>query len=310
LEVKIAGELGYCAGVSKAIEKAMAYGDEHHQVYSLGTIAHNEAVVEILRRHGVEPIEPEEMIPQTHVAITAHGAPLSLYAKIADLNCRPLDCTCPIVRKAQKVVSMLYRQGYDILVFGDPGHQEVKGLVGWAWGNVKFVGLDPYQLDTTALVKKVGTISQTTQVPSDFFRFISRIFLLGLENAREVRAFNTICPIVDARVIEARKLAAEVDIMFVVGSQASANTNNLARVCMEAPIGGTKDPFDQVPDQRVYIVQGPDQVEQAIGDWVGRRGQQPKLAGLTAGTSTPIEVVEAVVQRLKEHHESHHDPEG
>ncbi len=291
MEVKIASELGYCAGVSKAIEKAMAYGDEHHQVYSLGTIAHNEAVVEILRRHGVEPIEPADMIPQTHVAITAHGAPPSMYEKIADLGCQGLDCTCPIVKKAQEVVGMLHREGYDILIFGDPGHQEVKGLVGWAMGSAEFIGLDPHQIETTALGVKVGIISQTTQVPSYYSSFISGLFETGLPNTDEVRTFCTICPIVDARVIEANKLAAEVDLMFVVGSQASANTKNLARVCRELLVGGA----------RVPIVQGPDQVEQAIGDWVSRWGRPPTNAGLTAGTSTPIEVVEAVVQRLKEH---------
>ena len=300
MEVKIASDLGYCSGVSKAIEKAMAYGDEHHQVYSLGTIAHNEAVVETLRRHGVEPIEPEEMTLQTHVAITAHGAPPSLYKKIADLGCWAMDCTCPIVRKAQKVVSMLHKGGYDILIFGDPGHQEVKGLVGWAWGNVKFVGLDPHKLKTTALAKKVGTISQTTQVPSHYSAFISGLFQIGLPNADELRKFYTICPIVEARVIEARKLAAEVDIMFVVGSQASANTNNLAMVCREVtPLRAA-----------VHIVQDAGQVQLALTDCSWYRGSPPELAGLTAGTSTPIEVVEAVVQRLKEHHESHHDPEG
>ncbi|GAI84563.1 unnamed protein product, partial [marine sediment metagenome] len=178
-EVRTAGKLGYCFGVSQAIEKAIKYADEHGKVYSLGTLAHNEDVVELLRQHGVEPIKVEDIQPNTHVAITAHGAPPEIYRKIEEMGCSCLDCTCPIVRKAQLVVSTQL-DSFDILIFGDPDHQEVIGLNGWAKGpercfqGAKFIGngTDLFsaggELVDLKLGKKVGVISQTTKVPTMF----------------------------------------------------------------------------------------------------------------------------------------------
>ncbi|KKM18408.1 hypothetical protein LCGC14_1665920, partial [marine sediment metagenome] len=105
----------------------------------------------------------------------------------------------------------------------------------------------------------------------------------------EVRVFNTICPIVSARVNETRKLAEEVDMMFVVGSQESANTKNLADVAKPG-----------VGPQFVCIVQDVDQVGEALSDWFVENEMAFPRVGVTAGTSTPIEVVEEVVTKLKE----------
>jgi len=292
MEVRTAGDLGYCSGVSQAITKVAAYARDNGPVSSLGTIAHNEQVVEFLRACGVEPIKPEEMLPAQHVAITAHGSPPWVYEKIEELGCASVDCTCPIVKKVQKTVAGLHDQGFDIIIFGDPGHQEVKGLVGWAKGNAKFVGVwhdlfIPGGELVELKLERAGVVSQTTQVPEAYSDFVATLTHHHLDEVEELRIVNTVCPIVASRVNEARKLAGEVDIMFVVGSQESANTNNLAKVCTE--VRGTGG---------VLIVQGPDQVHHGgYGWWDTARG---KKVGVTAGTSTPIEMVEAVVEKLRE----------
>ncbi len=291
--VRTAGPLGYCFGVSQAIDKAIKYASEHGKVSSWGTLAHNEDVVDLLRRHGVEPIESEDMDEVAHIAITAHGAPPELYKRFEDAGMHILDCTCPIVRKAQAVVSQQL-DNFDIVIFGDPEHQEVIGLNGWASG-AKFVGnfndlFTPGQdFKRLRLGKKVGIISQTTKIPSMFADFVTTLVSRHMGGFQELRVFNTICPIVAARVNETRKLAGDVDMMFVVGSQESANTKNLADVARPG-----------VGSEFVYIVQDTDQVGEALSDWFVENEMALPRVGVTAGTSTPIEVVKEVVTKLKE----------
>ena len=293
IRVKTAGKLGYCFGVSQAIDKAIKYAGEHGKVYSWGTLAHNEIVVDLLRRHGVEPIKAEDMDSVAHVAITAHGAPPELYKRFEDAGLHILDCTCPIVRRAQKVASQQL-DGFDIVIFGDPDHQEVIGLNGWANG-AKFVGnfddlfTSSQEFKILNLSKKVGIISQTTKIPAMFADFVTTLINRNMGRFNEVRVFNTICPIVSARVNETRKLSEEVDMMFVVGSQESANTKNLADVAKPG-----------VGPQFVCIVQDVDQIGEALSDWFVENEMAFPRVGVTAGTSTPIEVVREVVNKLKE----------
>jgi len=291
--VSTAGELGYCFGVSQAIDKAIKYAEEHGKVYSWGTLAHNEHVVDLLRQHGVEPVSTTAFINVSQVAITAHGAPPKLYEQFKESGLHVLDCTCPIVRKAQKVVSQ-NMDGFDILIFGDPDHQEVIGLSGWANG-AKFVGnfKDLFTPDQDykqlGIGDKIGIISQTTKIPSQFADFVSTVVNHFLGNFKELRVFNTICPIVSARVNETIKLSNEVDMMFVVGSQESANTKNLADVAKPG-----------VGPEFVHIVQDVDQVGEALSDWYVENDMAFPRVGITAGTSTPIEVVKDVETKLKE----------
>jgi len=291
--VTTAGKLGYCFGVSHAVDKAIKYAEEHGKVYSWGTLAHNEHVVALLREHGVEPVSKTAFINVSEVAITAHGAPPKLYEQFKESGVHVLDCTCPIVRKAQKVVSQ-NMDGFDILIFGDPDHQEVIGLSGWAKG-AKFVGNfnDLFTPDQNhkqlGIGEKIGIISQTTKIPSQYADFVSTVVNHFLGDFKELRVFNTICPIVSARVNETRKLSHEVDIMFVVGSQESANTKNLADVAKPG-----------VGPDAVYIVQDADQVGEAFNNWYVENDMSFARVGVTAGTSTPIEVVKDVETKLKE----------
>ncbi|KKL18489.1 hypothetical protein LCGC14_2475040, partial [marine sediment metagenome] len=237
----------------------------------------------------------------------AHGAPPAAYDTLKELGCKVLDCTCPIVRKAQAVVSQ-QMDGFDVVIFGDPDHQEVIGLNGWA-GGAKFVGtlhsLFTEQQETKQLNlgRKVGVISQTTQVPADFADFVTALGYRNLGRWTELRLINTICPIVAGRVAQTRKLSRRVDVMLVVGSLESANTANLAEV---AKPGAGAD--------SVFTIQSADQVIDTMGrwwadgDWERRGSAELRIdskdavftVGITAGTSTPIETVNEAVAQVKE----------
>jgi len=307
MRVRTAGKLGYCFGVSQAIEKAIKFaGDHEGKLYTLGTLAHNEQVVEYLRSHGIEPVPFEKPHPSMpgnwaklshgNIAITAHGAPPEIYERLKEFNMNILDCTCPIVRKAQLVVSTKL-DGFDIVIYGDPDHQEVIGLNGWAKGadtlpaGAKFIGgfndlFTPGQdFKPLGLSRKIGIISQTTKIPSEFADFVTTLINRNIERLDEVRVINTICPIVTQRIEDTRKLANEVDAMLVVGSKESANTMNLARVASGAM--GIKPVLQVLREGDI----GAALVEafQAT-DWGNIR------IGVTAGTSTPIDVVKKVVE--------------
>lgn len=295
MDVKIAENLGYCSGVSHAIKYAQEYGDVHKTVYSLGTVAHNEDVVSLLKSHGVEPIKESDLREGMKVIITAHGAPPELYEHLIHLGCQSLDCTCPIVKKAQTVVREFAANEFDIVIFGDPDHQEVKGLVGWSMGRCKFVG-NQQQLFTEEqnhkmldLGPKVGAVSQTTKNPADYRDFLSTLLWWHIDKSPDVHITNTICPIVAKRIEDTRGLAAEVDMMFVVGSQESANTQNLCRVAQSAMSG-----------RHVFQVLRDGDIQAALTGAFYDVHLENCTAGVTAGTSTPIEVVEKVVARLRE----------
>jgi len=296
MKVRTAGKLGYCFGVSQAIEKAVKYAKENGPLCSLGTLAHNEDVVEYLRQREVEPIRVEDIEPEARVAITAHGAPPQLYELIEKFRCKVLDCTCPIVKKAQRVVSHAL-DGFDIIIFGDPGHQEVIGLNGWAKGastlpaGAKFIGgfndlFTPEQdFKSLGLSRKIGIISQTTKIPTEFADFVTTLINRNIEWLDEVRVINTICPIVTQRIEDTRKLASEVDVMLVVGSQESANTQNLARVAIGAM--GIK---------QVLLVLREGDIATALSSAFQATDWEDINIGVTAGTSTPIDVVRKVVE--------------
>jgi len=300
LRVRTAGPLGYCFGVSQAYEKAVKFAQEYGPVYSLGPLAHNEVVVKNLIQNHVYNIQEDDITPGMNVAITAHGAPPETYRMLEEMECKILDCTCPIVRRSQKVVSQ-HLDGFDIVIFGDPDHQEVIALNGWAKG-AKFVGnfydlFTPGQeLKELKLGRKVGIISQTTKIPSQFADFVTTLVNRNIERLNEVRMVNTICPIVSARVNETRKLSQDVDMMFVVGSQESANTRNLDTVCRQTitRAKGMVEPW------AVTLVQNTDQVRDVLSDWFVENEMAFPIVGVTAGTSTPIEVVKEVVNKLKE----------
>jgi (E)-4-hydroxy-3-methyl-but-2-enyl pyrophosphate reductase len=295
MDVKTAGKLGYCFGVSKAINDAQKYADIQGPSVSLGTVAHNEDVVAHLMQHGVRPIKVEDIQPGMKVIITAHGAPPELYKEIDNLGCSMLDCTCSIVKKAQQRATSLAADEFDIIIFGDPDHQEVKGLVGWAMSRCRFVGRQDglftpgQEHKILSLGKKVGVLSQTTADTIDYVDFVDTFVRHHVDDFDELRVYNTICPIVAERIALTRHLAEGVDMMFVVGSEESANTRNLEKVCRQAMWMAYADPSE------VVLVQNEDQVIEALE----KRPHLPDRAGVTAGTSTPIEVVEAVVAKLK-----------
>ncbi len=272
--VRKAAKIGFCPGVSQAFEatkKASAGGN----VCTLGMLVHNDIVVKELESLGIRAVKNLDDASGT-VAITAHGVAPAVYQEIRRRDLKLLDTTCSIVKKAQEKAAQLGKEGYFVLVYGDPNHAEVKGILGWAGPNSAAV--------TSAsevagrLPKRLAILSQTTRLPPDFHEFITRV-IAPIEKFEDIRIAVTICPHVVRRAGEAVLLAADTDLVVVVGDPASANTNRLAERCQQ--VG------------RAIMVPSAELL-----------GSFPELksagtVGVVSGTSTPAQVIDQVVEALR-----------
>ena len=277
MEIKVAKNAGYCFGVKRAIEmvEETLKKYEGNRVYSLGEIIHNPQVVERLKRRGLIVVRDiEDVEENSTVIISAHGRSEEDIARLKKKGCKIVNATCPYVRLPQSIIKKMSSEGYLVILLGDREHPEVKGLVSFAKGeNIRVVNSneDFGGLETD----KVAVLAQTTQNREDFNKLVNS--LLG--RFTEIRVFDTICDATKIRQEEAIKLAQEVDLMIVIGGRNSANTKRLyelsTRYC-----------------KRVLHIETEKEIDRSIISGAER-------IGITAGASTPDDIIKAVVERIR-----------
>jgi len=277
MKILLAKEMGFCWGVRRAIDIMEHATDEHDEVISVGPIVHNPQVVEALRERGVRLGETPQDV-SLPVAITAHGVGPDVLERVEATGADIIDGTCPIVTRSQRWARRMAEQGFTVLVFGDPEHREVRGVLGWA-GNMALPVRDGDPLPDP-FPSRVAIISQTTQGPERFSEFVAEVMAKHISTISELRLVNTLCEVTSHQQAAARELAAEVDVMLIVGGRDSANTRHLLEVSQEE--GAT-----------AYHIETEDEIE---AEWL--RGREK--VGVTAGASTPDSSVEAVVRRIEE----------
>jgi 4-hydroxy-3-methylbut-2-enyl diphosphate reductase len=250
--------------------------DADGPVVTLGPVIHNPQALKRLEENGVEVKGRIAEIPDgTTVVVRTHGALKSELGLAKERGLTVVDGTCPYVKVPQVMVQRMSREGYHILVLGDGGHAEIKGVVSFAEGPVTVVAPgDPVPM--LPGVKKVGIVCQTTLQGEHFQRFVSECSL----RFKEVRAYNTICYDTDERQSDARELASKVDAVLVVGGRGSANTRHLAEICEEL-------------QPRTHHIETATEIDPG---WF--RGVE--AVGISAGASTPDWVIDEVVKRVSE----------
>ncbi|GAB4326520.1 MAG: 4-hydroxy-3-methylbut-2-enyl diphosphate reductase [Dehalococcoidia bacterium] len=304
IEIVRANEMGFCMGVRRAVQIMEAEATPARPVFSVGEIVHNPHVVRRLEKAGVHQLPgPDEVegdvgaatakrVGKGRVAITAHGVGERVIVELAASGLDIVDTTCPIVTRAQRYAQKCVREGWHVLIFGDPGHKEVRGIVGWTMDarGQSHATVVP-QADIEHLRKliasfpggfphKVGVMAQTTHKMEDFAKFVANLMLLQRDENFEMHVINTLCHATTGQQEAAAALAPTVDLMIVVGGKKSANTRHLREVCEEQ---GT----------RTYHIESADEIDRAWLDGVSR-------IGLTAGASTPDDSIDAVEARLRE----------
>jgi len=280
IQVKKTSKTGFCFGVRRALKIVEQAVQKHGSVETLGPVVHNQRVVDRLGRLGVRAVDSVDKVTSGIAVIPSHGVPPQVAEELSARRLKVIDTTCPNVRRAQQAARELADNGFYVIVFGDPGHPEVRGILGWVGGK----GIATPESDSLSVLEdlppRVGLLSQTTRNPGYFARFISDFVTSALPRIEEVRIVNTLCNVTRKRQAEAVDLARTVDLMIVVGGRNSANTRCLAEVCSSV---GTE----------THHVESAAEIEES---WLSGR----RLVGVTTGTSIPDEVTEEVMLWLEE----------
>ena len=272
----LASPRGYCAGVDRAVqtvERALElYGAP---VYVRKEIVHNKHVVSQLRDRGAIFVDNEQDVPEGATTVfSAHGVSPSVHANAAARNLQTIDATCPLVTKVHKEAIKFARDGYTIVLVGHAGHEEVEGTMGEAPEHIVLVETEA-DVDELEVVdpSKVAYISQTTLSVDETRAIIGRL-RERFPSATGPRT-DDICYATTNRQMAVKQMAAECDLVLVIGSQNSSNSQRLVDVTREH---GTP----------AHLIDHEGQVQE---DWL--RGK--RVVGITSGASAPEELVQRLV---------------
>jgi (E)-4-hydroxy-3-methyl-but-2-enyl pyrophosphate reductase len=278
MKIEKAEKLGLCFGVRRAIKLLKEAANKYGEIETLGPVAHNRLLVEALANLGVKPISHLDQAQGRILAITTHGTGPAILSEIKARHIRIIDTTCPIVRKAQNAAKELAETGFNVIIFGDAKHSEVKGLLGWT-GDKGIAALNMRQIDSPGKsLSRLGIISQTTQTKSAFIEFVGQLVGMLGPKIEEIRLVNTLCKVTQGQQEAVIKLASKSQLMIVIGGSNSANARHLVEICS--------------PLVETHLVETADEVDTS---WlVGKHN-----IGITAGASTPDEAVEELIAKLK-----------
>ncbi len=277
--IEKAARTGFCFGVRRAINSLEKVARERGGMETLGAVVHNQQVLQKLAGIGVKVVHNIDDIRGDVVVTSSHGVSPALEEELERRNIDVISTTCPFVRRAQVAARRLAESGFFVIVYGDAGHPEVKGILGWAKGQgLATLDEEPVR-KLESMPRRIGILSQTTQVPGYFAEFTKKIIDLALTKDSEIRIIDTICHDIRERQAAALELAHRADLMLVVGGRASANTNRLAELCSHVT--------------ETYHIETAADIQPG---WL----EGKELIGVTAGASTAEETVEEVMKRLEE----------
>src|SRR5438045_5862055 len=228
-EIRVARRTGFCYGVRDAIDKAKEASAAGKSTHTVGQVVHNEGVIADLERLGIETVETLDDVDHgAAVVIRAHGVRPEVMERANARGLEVIDGTCTWVIQEQREIVKLVEEGYTIVLLGTPKHPEVVGLLGFAPNAI--VVDDEVDWDRIPRKKKMALISQSTQPPWKF----EKLAAFMVSRSHELKIVNTVCPVTIRRQQDTMDLAAQVDMMVVVGGRNSANTKELTRLCQIA----------------------------------------------------------------------------
>jgi 4-hydroxy-3-methylbut-2-enyl diphosphate reductase len=262
--------------VREAIDYARLAAAQGKSTHTLGQVVHNEGVVAQLQSQGIQTVDTlDDVDSGAAVVIRAHGVTPEVMSRAESKGLEVIDGTCTWVIQEQKELTRLVDDGYTIVLLGTPHHPEVVGLLGFAPDAIVVDEEEDWQ--RIPRTKRMALISQSTQPPWKFEKLAA--FLVS--RCHELKVMNTVCPVTIRRQQDTMELAAAVDMMVVVGGRNSANTRELTRLC-------------EIAGKPVVQIENARDLESAAAFGEAR------VVGVTGGTSTPIEDLEKVAQRVYE----------
>ena len=280
MKVVLANPRGFCAGVDRAIEiveRALErYGAP---IYVRHEVVHNRFVVDNLRKKGAIFVDELDEIPENSTVIfSAHGVSQQVRKEAGERRLNVFDATCPLVTKVHVEVTQYRKFGLEIILIGHAGHPEVEGTMGQADGGIILVEtLDDVAELSVSNPDRLAYVSQTTLSMDDTARIVDalRVRFPNIKGPRK----DDICYATQNRQDAVKKLSSACDVVFVVGSPNSSNSNRLREIAENRNV-------------QAYLIDGPDEIQP---DWLIGKTR----AGVTAGASAPESLVRQVVAKLR-----------
>ena len=276
MEVKLAKSAGFCFGVKEAMKKVYSQIEENqgNKIYTYGPIIHNEEVVKELEKRGVSVINPEDNLNTLEngiVVIRSHGVSKNVSETLEKSGFTLVDATCPFVKRIHNIVEKESGLGCRIIIVGNDGHPEVEGIKGWCLGTPVVIESENEAEEYIDLQnEKICIVSQTT-FNYNKFKDIVEIFQ---KKGYDINVVNTICNATEERQTEAKAIAAQADAMIVIGGTHSSNTRKLFEICKKEC-------------ENTHFIQTLDDLNLELPKSV-------RLVGITAGASTPNNIIEEV----------------
>jgi 4-hydroxy-3-methylbut-2-enyl diphosphate reductase len=280
--VLLAAPRGYCAGVDRAVQTVERALEQYGApVYVRKQIVHNKHVVQTLEERGAVFVEENEEVPEGSIVIfSAHGVAPEVHDQASRRSLRTIDATCPLVTKVHKEAVRFADEGYDILLIGHEGHEEVIGTTGEAPEHIKLVDGPEGVADVEVRdPSRVAWLSQTTLSVDETEQTVAKLrerFPLLIDPPSD-----DICYATQNRQVAVKRIAPQSDLLIVVGSTNSSNSVRLVEVALEA---GAKS---------AYLIDRAEEIDPAWFDGV-------TTVGLTSGASVPEELVQGVLALLAE----------
>ena len=289
-EVIIAKSAGFCFGVKRAVDtvyEQVNNKDDKTKVFTFGPIIHNEEVVNDLASKGVDILEDEDSLDRLSqnkendvtykIVIRSHGVGKVVYDKIKEAGFELIDATCPFVKKIHNIVDEESKDGKTVIITGDENHPEVQGIIGWC--NNESIIIDSINKAAECAEKLQGELVLVSQTTFNNRKFKDLVEFFEKKDYN-IRVYSTICNATEVRQKDADKLASEVDAMIVIGGKHSSNTQKLYEISKKQC-------------KNTYYIQTLVDLDLTVIE-------SAKRVGITAGASTPNNIIKEVHDSMSE----------
>ena len=274
MKILVAKDAGYCFGVRDAVNLAKKSGVDYEEVYMLGDIVHNETVVEDLNKRGSKVVDSLNDIPEDKpVLFRAHGTDPETWKKAQKKKLNIIDATCPLVTEIHEEIKELESENRRTIIIGDHNHDEVVGIAAQVQDPIIISCVD--EAKELGKMKRAGVVSQSTQMIEN----VQEILNVLSEKVYDLRFVNTICFPTRRNHDQIKKLSNICDLMIVIGSFTSANSKRLTQLSLER-------------NENSFQVTCADDIKESWFDGV-------KSVGISAGASTPDNLIEDVIAKVK-----------
>lgn len=274
MKILVAKDAGYCFGVRDAVNLAKKSGDDFQEVYMLGDIVHNETVVDDLNKRGSKVVESLNDIPEDKpVLFRAHGTDPDTWKEAQKKKLNIIDATCPLVTEIHEEIKELESENRRTIIIGDHNHDEVVGIAAQVNDPIIISCVD--EAKELGKMKRAGVVSQSTQMIEN----VQEILNVLSEKVYDLRFVNTICFPTRRNHDQIKKLSNICDLMIVIGSFTSANSKRLTQLSLQR-------------NKNSFQVTCADDINELWFDGV-------ESVGISAGASTPDNLIEDVIAKVK-----------